>query len=108
MHLNLHRQFMQHIPVEEMRVHGKLQPKPSRPFLRKFLAKNRLRASQCILVEDSIDNLRAAKKEGLQTVWVHGYIPPQQRKISHLRPRAACIDVQLRSVQHLLKCRRLR
>jgi len=108
MHLNLHRQFMQHIPVEEMRVHGKLQPKPSRPFLRKFLAKKRLRASQCILVEDSIDNLRAAKKEGLQTVWVHGYIPPQQRKIAHLRPRAACIDVQLRSVQQLLKCRRLR
>lgn len=108
MHLNLHRQFMQHIPVEEMRVHGKLQPKPSRSFLRKFLAKNRLRASQCILVEDSIDNLRAAKKEGLRTVWLHGYIPSHQRKIAHLQPRAACIDVQLRSVQQLLKCRSLR
>jgi hypothetical protein len=39
MHLNLHRQFMQHIPVEEMRVHGKLQPKPSRPFCVNFWQK---------------------------------------------------------------------
>jgi putative hydrolase of the HAD superfamily len=54
MHLNLHRQFMQRIPVEQMRVHGKLQPKPSRPFLRKFLAKNRLRASQCIWLKTAL------------------------------------------------------
>jgi hypothetical protein len=39
MHLNLHRQFMQHIPVEEMRVHGKVQPKPSRPFCVNFWQK---------------------------------------------------------------------
>ena len=30
----------------------------------------RLLASRCVLVEDSLPNLRAAKKLGMKTVWV--------------------------------------
>ena len=65
-HLKLHKHFSHHIAVESMRVHGKLQPKPSRPFLRRLLARHRWSARDCILVEDSVDNLRAAKREGLK------------------------------------------
>ncbi|MFZ6864290.1 pyrimidine 5'-nucleotidase [Undibacterium sp. Ji67W] len=92
-HLKLHRHFDAHISVEQMRVHGKLQPKPSRPFLHKLLAMNRLSAKQCVLVEDSLDNLRAAKSVGLRTVLIKGYTPAHL----HQRP-AACVDLSTTSV----------
>lgn len=95
-HMGLHRHFDAHIPVEAMRVHGQLQPKPSRPYLRKLLATYGKRASDCVLVEDSIENLRAAKQEGLRTVWITGYTPAHQLKKS-----AACADVKVKSVMQL-------
>lgn len=98
-HLGLHRHFAQHIPIEEMRVHGQLQPKPSSRFLRKLLAKQNVQASRCILVEDSLENLRAAKKLGIRTVLVTQYTqktPPLRRNNS-----AACVDVTVKSVFQL-------
>ncbi|MEB0139953.1 MULTISPECIES: pyrimidine 5'-nucleotidase [unclassified Undibacterium] len=95
-HLNLQRHFDDHISVEDMRVHGQLEPKPSRRFLRKLLAARGYAAADCILVEDSLDNLRAAKREGLQTVWLTGFITDHTA-----RQRAACVDIQVRSVLEL-------
>lgn len=97
-HLGLHRHFDAHISVESMRVHGQLQPKPSRPFLRKLLTMYGVKARHCILVEDSMDNLRAAKREGLKTVLVTGYIPSNQTK-----KRAACVDMTVKSMLQLAK-----
>ena len=102
-HLRLHAHFARHIAVEEMRVHGQLQPKPSRPFLRKFLAQQGLRAADCILVEDSLENLRAAKREGLKTVWIRGYTPLAQRQRSVAPLQAACVDLRLASVVQLIQ-----
>ena len=97
-HLKLHRHFDAQFSVEEMRVHGQLQPKPSRPFLRKLLAMHAWGAGKCILVEDSLDNLRAAKKVGMRTVLLKGYTPV------HLRQRpAACVDINAQSVLGLVR-----
>lgn len=103
-HLGLQRHFAAHIAVEAMQVHRQLRPKPSRPFLRKLLASHGWRAGDCILVEDSTDNLRAAKRAGLRTVWVKGYLPAAQQKKS-----AAWVDVTVKSVFKLApQLRRLR
>lgn len=98
-HLGLHRHFDQHIPIEAMRVHGKLQPKPSSQFLRKLLARQGVHARRCILVEDSPANLRAAKKLGVRTVLVTQYT----QHICQLgnRNSAACADVTVKSVFQL-------
>lgn len=98
-HLGLHRHFAQHIPIEEMRVHGQMQPKPSSRFLRKLLARQGLQARRCILVEDSLENLRAAKKLGIRTVLVTQYT----QKMPQLRQNnpAACVDVTVKSVFQL-------
>ena len=95
-HLGLHRHFAQHIPIEEMRVHGHLQPKPSSRFLRKLLAKQGLQARQCILVEDSLANLRAAKKLGIRTVLVTQYT--KEMALLRQNKSAACVDVTVKSV----------
>ncbi|MBC3882842.1 pyrimidine 5'-nucleotidase [Undibacterium sp. LX40W] len=71
--LNLHRDFAGHISIETMRVHGKSHPKPSKAYLRKLLAQHGWLPRQCILVEDSVANLQAAKRIGLRTVMITGH-----------------------------------
>ncbi len=46
------------------------QPKPSLAAFRSLLRSHRLIASRCVMVEDSVENLRPAKRLGMKTVWV--------------------------------------
>jgi putative hydrolase of the HAD superfamily len=46
------------------------QPKPSLAAFRSLLRAHRLIASRCVMVEDSRQNLRPAKRLGMKTVWV--------------------------------------
>jgi putative hydrolase of the HAD superfamily len=46
------------------------QPKPSRAAFHSLLRAHGLIASRCVMVEDSRDNLRPAKRLGMKTVWV--------------------------------------
>lgn len=66
------------------------RPKPDPVGFQRLLRKHRLRASSCVMVEDNLDNLRAAKRLGMRTVWVDR------------SPRApAYVDVNIRSVVQL-------
>ncbi|RZI43405.1 pyrimidine 5'-nucleotidase [Herbaspirillum sp. HC18] len=108
-HLGLHRHFAKHIPIESMRVHGQLRPKPSRQLLRKLLAREGVPARRCVLVEDSADNLKAAKALGMRTVWVTRYLAssPNLRMLNGGRPlpkftkRPIFVDVKVQSVRQL-------
>jgi len=46
------------------------QPKPSLAAFRSLLRSRGLIATRCVMVEDSCDNLRPAKRLGMKTVWV--------------------------------------
>jgi putative hydrolase of the HAD superfamily len=46
------------------------QPKPSLAAFRSLLRTHGLIASRCVMVEDSRENLRPAKRLGMKTVWV--------------------------------------
>jgi putative hydrolase of the HAD superfamily len=46
------------------------QPKPSLAAFRSLLHAHGLIASRCIMVEDSRENLRPAKRLGMKTVWI--------------------------------------
>ncbi len=115
-HLGLQRHFAKHIPIEAMRVHGRLQPKPSKRLLRKLLAKERVPARRCVLIEDTARNLKAAKALGLRTAWVTGYLdaPLALQKRNGYLPtkltnRPIYVDVKVKSVTQLAACvRRLR
>lgn len=62
----------------------KFQPKPMRAGFQYLLKKEKLHPHQCIMVEDSLENLKMAKKLGMQTVW----LTPLQR-------RSPWVDLQL-------------
>jgi putative hydrolase of the HAD superfamily len=108
-HLGLHRHFAKHIPIESMRVHGQLRPKPSRLLLRKLIAKERISAARCILVEDTVGTLKAAKSLGLRTAWITQYLPTNPDLQQHggllrrpkLSKRPAYVDVKVKSVRQL-------
>lgn len=57
------------ITIEGMRVFGDLRPKPDARMLRVVLARHRLPAHRCVLVEDTVANLKSARRLGLHTVW---------------------------------------
>jgi putative hydrolase of the HAD superfamily len=68
----------------------KYLPKPHRrPFLT-VCAQQGLSPARCIMVEDSLDNLRMAKSLGMCTVW-----------LSHAIRRPSWVDVRIRSVREL-------
>ncbi len=50
--------------------HTRFRPKPDTYGFLRLCRTNHLRPQRCIMVEDSLDNLRTAKKLGMRTVWV--------------------------------------
>ena len=99
-HLGLHRHFADHLPIESMRVHGQLRPKPSRLLLRQLLARRGLDASRCVLVEDTVANLKAARAIGLRTAWLTGYLG---RASGGAHGRPGFVDVKVQSLSQLLR-----
>ncbi len=97
--LGLQRHFARHISIESMRVHGRLRPKPAPQLLRQLLARERIPASRCVLVEDTLSHLKVAKALGLRTVWVTGYLPGRLQRVR--LPCAPYVDVKIKSVRQL-------
>jgi putative hydrolase of the HAD superfamily len=50
--------------------HTHYRPKPDSYGFLKLFRKTRLRADACIMVEDTLENLKTAKKLGMSTVWM--------------------------------------
>ena len=70
--------------------HTRYQPKPQIAGFMRLLRKHRLNPAQCVMVEDAAENLQAAKRLGMRTVWVNA------------TARApAYVDVKIRTVMEL-------
>ena len=125
-HFKIHSHFSHHIAIEAMQVHGRLQPKPSRALLRKLLAQQGVPAHRCILVEDTLANLKAAKSLGMRTVWMTGYLGASRATAGRLlsgtevagvgptpihpsdaaktTKRPIYVDVKVKSIRELFDC----
>lgn len=64
--VGVRREFDGICAIEQMR----FQPKPARKSFQTLMHDHRLKPGRCILVEDSVENLRTAKALGMKTVWV--------------------------------------
>jgi putative hydrolase of the HAD superfamily len=97
--LSLHRHFGTRYSIERMRVHGTYRPKPSRLMLRSTLARERIRPSAAVLVEDSVLNLKAARSLGMKTVLItrHGASPA--------RRSSAAVGLRISSLHELARRR---
>jgi putative hydrolase of the HAD superfamily len=70
--------------------HTRYRPKPQVAGFMRLMRKHRLNPSQCVMVEDSAENLQTAKRLGMQTVWV---------STSSRKP--AYVDVKVQNVMQL-------
>ena len=111
-HFGLQHHFGHHIAIEAMQVHRHLRPKPSKSLLRKLLARHRTPAHRCILVEDTLANLKAAKALGMRTDWITGYLRSKPHgstapatgnaaDVAKTRKRPAYVDVKVKSLRQL-------
>lgn len=75
------------ISIEDMSMFGQLRPKPDARMFRFIAARLKVQTSDCVLVEDVLDNQRAARGLGMRTVWMQRYLDGRYR--GHLRGGAA-------------------
>ncbi|HRP97304.1 MAG TPA: pyrimidine 5'-nucleotidase [Rhodocyclaceae bacterium] len=84
--MGIRRHFADVFGIERMRFH----PKPGVQAFRRLLHAHRLNPGHCVLVEDSADNLRTAKRLGMKTVLV-----------SRRPGRPAYVDVRIDAILDL-------
>jgi putative hydrolase of the HAD superfamily len=70
--------------------HTRYRPKPQLAGFIRLMRKHRLNPAQCVMVEDSAENLRTAKRLGMKTVWV-----------STSTRQPAYVDVKVQNVMQL-------
>ena len=68
----------------------RFKPKPDVQGFLRLVRANHLRARRCIMVEDTLANLRTAKKLGMKTVWV-----------SHERRAPRYVDLRIANLSEL-------
>ena len=71
------------ISIEDMTMFGHLRPKPDARLFRHIAARLKVRPSDCVLVEDMLDNQKAARGVGMRTAWMQRYLGGRWR--GHLR-----------------------
>ena len=62
------------ISIEDMTMFGDLRPKPDARMFRYIAAKLKVRPSDCVLVEDTLEHQKAARGLGMTTVWMRRYL----------------------------------
>ena len=70
--------------------HMRYRPKPDNFGFMRLIRRHRLRAAQCVMVEDSLENLETAKRLGMRTVCVNAG-----------NKNSPCVDEKNRDVMHL-------
>jgi putative hydrolase of the HAD superfamily len=85
--------------IDHMRLQGHIRPKPSTALMRQVLARLRTPASQVVLVEDTLRNLKSARQLGMRTVHV---FHPGTPFSAVYRGRSQYVDVRVNSVGKLL------
>ncbi len=75
--------FEQVLSIEDMRMFGDWRPKPDRRMLRRVAVRLGVHPSRCVLVEDSLDNVLAARRVGMTPVWMQRFA----RRGAHAGPR---------------------
>ncbi len=82
--------FESTVAIEGMRTFGHLRPKPDLRMMKVVLARLKLPAHRCVLVEDTLANLRPVRALGMRTVWMQGYLEHNP----HRRPAWVCAKIR--------------
>ena len=91
------------IAVEDMSMFGQLRPKPDARMLRRVAARLRVHASRCVLVEDTLEHQKAARRVGMRTVWLQRWVRRRPSGLPRRGRHPAYVDLKLRGLTDLLR-----
>ncbi len=87
--------------IEDMAMFGQLRPKPDARMLRRLAARLGLPPSRCVLVEDTLAHQKAARRIGMQTVWLQRWIRGLASRSGDRARKPAYVDIKARSIREL-------
>ncbi len=118
--LGLAKFFERIVTIEDMTMFGALRPKPDARMLRRVVASLGVAPSRCILVEDTLVHLKAARSIGIRGVWMQRYVggrfrgalrdrlnagfgtPPPARRVC---PKPPYLYAKIGALRHLTRSR---
>jgi len=92
------------IAIEQMHMFGQLRPKPDARMLRRTAARLRVHPSRCVLVEDTLEHQKAARRVGMKTVWMQRWARTAARGMTRaprLARRPAYVDRRIGRLRDL-------
>ncbi len=90
--------------IEDMAMFGELRPKPDARMLRRLLARLKVPAQRCVLVEDTLEHQKAARGIGMRTVWMQRWsraAMPDGVWAAHLARRPVYVGRRVSSLRAL-------
>ncbi|HMO48523.1 MAG TPA: pyrimidine 5'-nucleotidase [Rubrivivax sp.] len=99
--LGIGRCFDGLISIEDMRMFGELRPKPDARMLRRLLARLRVPAARCVLVEDTLQHQKAARRVGMNTVWMQRWTRGAAPAGTRASRRPPYVDLKTRQLRAL-------
>jgi putative hydrolase of the HAD superfamily len=97
--LGIGRLFDGVLSIEDMHMFGQLRPKPDARMLRRLVARLRVPAARCVLVEDTLQHQKAARRVGMKTVWMQRWSHAARMRALSRRP--AYVDLKTRQLRAL-------
>jgi putative hydrolase of the HAD superfamily len=90
------------IAIEDMAMFGHLRPKPDARMLRRLAARLKVAPRRCVLVEDTLEHQKAARRIGMRTVWMQRWARaavPAGASAGHLARRPVYVDHRVGSLK---------
>ena len=91
------------LTIEDMAMFGQLRPKPDARMLRAVAARLRVHPSRCVLVEDTLQHQKAARRVGMHTVWLQRWVRTRAGAASGRCRRPAYVDCKAATLRELLR-----
>ena len=85
--LDLTRRFDAVITIEDMTMFGMPRPKPDARMFRRLVARLKVPASRCVLIEDTLQHLKSARSLGMRTVWMQRWLGGGSGALLHREKR---------------------
>ena len=90
------------LSIEDMQMFGQLRPKPDARMLRRLVARLRVAPAHCVLVEDTLVHQKAARRVGIETVWMQRWLP-QRGTVGRTCRCPAYVDRRVRHLRDLVR-----
>jgi putative hydrolase of the HAD superfamily len=102
--LGVHRVFDELISIEGMRMFGHWRPKPDARMLLAVAVHLQVPPERCVLVEDTLQHQKAARRVGMRTVWMQRWLKRNKQGLEvdvHLRGKPAYVCARITAIQQL-------